>query len=361
MSARGSAEVEALHVGLVGRDNALNTLRLVLASIVILEHSYSLVHGPGGPIPYAGGFAVDGFFAISGFLIAGSRTRMGMRPYLWRRGLRIMPAYWAVLLFTALVVAPTSARITGSPYPWDEAGKYVTWNSLLFTPVLGIGDSPRDVPYAGLWNGPLWTLAFEAGAYVVFGLLVALPAFRARTAFGILIGLSVVATAQFGAGVAPAFDPDLARLWAFFSAGVLLWFIRERLPSSPWVTVAAVGLVSGSLATNHTLYLAVAPLPLAFSLLWLGARLPLRAGSSHDISYGLYLFAYPLQQLMIIAGVAAAVGSFWFAVISVAVTVPVAWASWLLVERPSMRLRRLVPVGGRPAPAVPVETVAPAQ
>jgi len=56
-----------------------------------------------------------------------------------------------------------------------------------------------------------------------------------------------------------------------------------------------------------------------------------------------------------------AVGLEWFAVLSVAVTVPVAWASWLIVERPSMRLRRLVPASGRPSPVGPVEVVAPAQ
>jgi len=344
MSDRGCGEVNLLHRRLAGRDNALNTLRLVLAAVVILEHSYSLVHGPGGPLPYAGGFAVDGFFAISGFLIAGSRTRMGMRPYLWRRALRIVPAYWAVLLFTALAVAPASAWITESPYPWGEAGKYVTWNSLLFTPVLGIGSSPNGVPYAGLWNGPLWTLAFEAGAYVFFGLLVALPGFGARAAARVLLCLSVLTAVQFGTGFAPDFDPDLARLWAFFAAGTLLWFVKERLPSSAWMAAGAVVVVSATLMWNHTLYVSVAPLPLAFVLIWLGARLPLRAGARHDISYGLYLFAYPLQQLMIIGGVAAAVGSLWFAVLSVAVTVPVAWASWLLVERPSMGLRRLVPV-----------------
>jgi peptidoglycan/LPS O-acetylase OafA/YrhL len=47
----------------------------------------------------------------------------------------------------------------------------------------------------------------------------------------------------------------------------------------------------------------------------------------------------------------AGVGPFWFAVLSVGVTVPIAWASWLLVEKPSMKLRRLVPVGSQPAPA----------
>lgn len=361
MSVRWAGDVGSIHEVLARHDNALNTLRLALATVVIVEHSYSLVHGPEGPLPYAGGFAVDGFFAISGFLITGSRTRMGMLPYLWRRGLRILPAYWTVLLFTAVAIAPVSARLTGSPFAWEEAGKYVTWNSMLFTPVLGVGETPHGVLYAGLWNGPLWTLVFEAGAYAIFGLLVALPAFGVRAASSVVLCLAVVTTGQFGAGLAPGFAPDLARLWAFFGAGVLMWFLRERMPSSPWVAGCAVVVVGATVATNYTLYLAVAPIPLAFALLWLGARLPIRAGTRNDISYGLYLFAYPLQQLMIIAGVAAAVGSLGFAVLSVAVTVPVAWASWLIVERPSMRLRRIVPAVAHPARGVRPDSVVPSQ
>lgn len=346
---------------LAGRDNALNALRLALATVVIVAHSYSLVHGPGGPLPYAGGFAVDGFFAISGFLIAGSRTRMAMLPYLWRRGLRLMPAYWTVLLFTAVVIAPISAKLTGRSIAWADAGKYVTWNSLLFTPVLGVSGTPHGVLYEGLWNGPLWTLSFEAGAYALFGLLIALPAFGVRAAASLVLCLAVVSVLQFGAGVAPGFAPDLARLWGFFAAGVLMWMLRERMPSSPWPAVAAVVVVGGVLATNYVLYLAVAPVPLAFALLWLAARLPVRAGARNDISYGLYLFAYPLQQLMIIAGVAAAAGPLGFALLSVAMTVPVAWASWLAVERPSLRLRRLVPVAVADTLSVSTVPVAPAR
>ena len=213
-------------MGLTGGDNALNALRLVLASIVILE--VLLLAGPrsgwtdavcrwlrGGRIlrhlglPHHRKSHEDGHAAIS---LAKSPTDS------------CPPTGGSA--FTALVVAPVSAKITSSPYAWDEAGKYVTWNSMLVTPILGIGGSPHGVPYAGLWNGPLWTLTFEAGAYLFFGLLVALPGFGARTASRILIGLSVLTTMQFGAGVAPRFDPDLARLWSFFAAGALLWFIR---------------------------------------------------------------------------------------------------------------------------------------
>lgn len=76
---------------LAGRDNALNYVRLLLACGVIVGHGYVLGYGQPPPIPAISEHAVDGFFAISGFLIAGSRARLGMGSFLWRRAVRIYP------------------------------------------------------------------------------------------------------------------------------------------------------------------------------------------------------------------------------------------------------------------------------
>ncbi|MFC7595443.1 acyltransferase family protein [Terrabacter sp. GCM10028922] len=347
----GSGGTASVHTRLAGRNNALNALRLLLATFVVVDHSFKAATGQPGPWPYLGGFAVDGFFAISGYLIAGSRSRMELPAFLWRRVVRLMPAYWALLLFTALLVAPLSTIVSGTDYEWGGGASYVVRNSLLFTTQMGIDGTPAGVAYHGLWNAATWSLPYEAAAYVVFGLLVALPWFRARAAAILCVGLAACVTVQFGAGIGAAVAPELTRLWSFFAAGVLLWFVRERLPRSVFAGVSAGGFVVAMLALDRGWYLALAPVPLAFLLLWLGARLPVRVGVRNDISYGTYLFAFPLQQLLAIAHVPTAVGPFWFAVLSVAVTVPVAWASWLLVEKPSMKLRRLVPAGPRPAPA----------
>jgi peptidoglycan/LPS O-acetylase OafA/YrhL len=337
MSARRNSSIATV---LAGRDNALNAIRLVLAAFVIIDHSYKVIDLRPGPWPYLGAFAVDAFFAISGYLIAGSRSRMGASPFLWRRGLRLMPAYWAALVVTAVVVAPWSAAMRGTSYDWSQAWSYVVRNSLLVTTQMGIGDTPSGVAYHGLWNAPLWSLPYEAGAYVVFGLLVAFPGYGARAAgavSGLLAGWVLLA---FGVAQSGAVDTELPRLWSYFAAGVLLWFLRERLPSTPWAALAAtLVIVAGSLL-DRPLYLVLTPVPLAFLLLWLGARLPLRMGVRNDISYGMYVQAFPLQQLLVIAGVAAWLGPLWFAVVSVVVTVPMAWASWLLVERPALQWRR---------------------
>ncbi|MEW1954419.1 acyltransferase [Terrabacter sp. NPDC080008] len=332
---------------LSGRDNALNAIRLLLAVFVVVDHSFKAATGQPGPWPYLGGFAVDGFFAISGYLIAGSRIRTGMRPYLWSRGLRIMPGYWALLIFTALVVAPASALLDGRSYDWGSGGTYVMRNALLFTTQMGIDGTPTAVPYEGLWNASTWSLPYEAAAYVVFGLLVGLPNFRARSAAAVSSGLAACILVQVGAGVGLGTALELTRLWSFFAAGTLLWFLREWLPDTVAPAVVAGGIALGALLLGRGWYLAIAPVPLAFLLLWLGARLPLRIGSRNDISYGVYLFAFPLQQLMVVAGVPEALGLVWFTALSIAVTVPVAWASWLLVERPCLRWRRRAAVLAR--------------
>lgn len=361
MAPRGSVETAPVGLRLDDRDNALNAIRLLLAVFVVVDHSYKAATGVPGPWAHMGDFAVEGFFAISGYLIAGSRGRMAMRPFLWRRGLRLMPAYWALLLFTAFVVAPLSTLLTRSTYDWASGAGYVVHNSLLFTTQMGIGGTPSGVPYSGLWNASTWSLPFEAAAYVMFGLLLAMPGFGRRAAAAVCAALTVASVVVSAAGGGPGVSLDLTRLWTFFAAGVLLWFLRERLPMSKVAGAAAGGVVVATLLLDRSLYLAIAPVPVTFLLLWLGARLPVRIGARNDISYGVYLFAFPLQQLMAVGRVPEAVGLEWFAVISVAVTVPVAWASWLIVERPSMRLRRLVPASGPPSPVGPVEAVAPAQ
>ena len=77
-------------------------------------------------------------------------------------------------------------------------------------------------------------------------------------------------------------------------------------------------------------------LPLACLMLWIGARTPSRIGSRNDISYGLYIYGFPVQQALVMWGFAA-VGWLGFAVLGLLATLPIAALSWLVVERPSLR------------------------
>ena len=96
-----------------GHSNALGVIRLALAALVIVDHAFPL--GGFGPDPVwaltrrktsLGLLAVGGFFAISGYLIAKSGMSGDIVQFIWRQFLRIFPAFWVVLLVTALIVAP---------------------------------------------------------------------------------------------------------------------------------------------------------------------------------------------------------------------------------------------------------------
>lgn len=97
--------------------NSLNALRLVFALIVVISH-VPLVRGARaiyvGDLEI-GGWAVAGFFAISGWLVTQSRMRLSFGNFLWRRCLRIFPGFWICLIATAFIAAPIAAVACQEP------------------------------------------------------------------------------------------------------------------------------------------------------------------------------------------------------------------------------------------------------
>ena len=106
------------------RDNSLNLVRLVLAALVLVSHAYAITGHTPEPEWHdttLGTWAVYGFFALSGFLITGSRMTSDMGAYLIRRIARIYPGYLVCLVVTVVVFAPiatsTSTATSGAISP----------------------------------------------------------------------------------------------------------------------------------------------------------------------------------------------------------------------------------------------------
>ena len=325
---------------LCSRDNALNFIRLLLAMAVIFWHTYPTSGAiPSWPAAELGAWAVNAFFALSGFLIAGSRLHLKFWPYLGRRAARVFPAFWTVLVVTGFVFAPISTIFTGRAYRLDDGLNYVAQNSLLWPGELGVGETLRGIPHPDSWNGSLWTLFFEFGAYLAAGTLLSIRLVRRKlvwVSLAILAILSVAVASGIGEGFPRLLDQIVpaVRLWSFFAAGMLAYALRDRIP-----TTVSVGLASGiALALTFSLGAAgwLGQIPLAVLLLWLGARIPVRVGSSNDVSYGMYVYAFPVQQLLVVAGFAKAAGPELSAVTAAALTLPFAWASWRFIERPAI-------------------------
>lgn len=324
------------------RDNGLNAIRLMLAFLVILSHSW-----PVGGFGYAprlgdatiGFFAVSGFFAISGFLVAGSRLRLSAGAYGWRRFLRIFPGLWVCLLLTAFVLAPAVGALRGG-WSFSDALRYVGSNApTVFSLTNDIGTTVRDVPVPS-WNGSLWTLRHEIACYVLVGLAGFSGMFSSKrwltaAGFGVVTGVVAVFAVTDMRGLVVTFTV----LLSFFLAGSTLLRYGDRIPLTTPVAGLAMVLLAVTIAT-HTVKVFGA-LPAAYLFLWtatvLSGRLR-KVGSRNDLSYGVYLYGFPVQQLLFFAG-ASVLGPLAFAGLACVLVLPFAAMSWLLVERPAMRMK----------------------
>ena len=153
--------------------------------------------------------------------------------------------------------------------------------------------------------------------------------------FAFSLALALLANAHF---IGNFLLITAARFGLMFFAGALVYQQRDRLPVRGWllaVAAAIIALAAGLLPD----YRLVAAIPIAYLLISVGAliRVP-RLRLPNDISYGIYIYAVPVQQILVIAG-AGALGVPLFAVLSFAVTLPLAIASWLFIERPALGLK----------------------
>ncbi|MDN3226199.1 acyltransferase [Kocuria rhizophila] len=332
--------------GLGNHDNALNFVRLVLAVVVIIVHAAPLGGFPDLPWHFLSGTAVNGFFAISGFLIAGSSVQTSLTAFVWRRLLRIFPAYWTTLVLTAFVVAPVAGAVGHERWDGGSAVSYVVDNAALRIHQWHIEDLLHDVPYPEVWNGSLWSLEYEGLAYIVAGLLLGVAAVRRRPLpwlAALLLTVLCLQVLAFGAlDIASSHYRLGLRLAGFFLAGMVLWAARHRVRVTWWLAVPAVVVVCAGRWMAEPWGWTLTALPVAYVVLWLGAVLPLRIGARNDLSYGAYIYAFPLQQLLVVSGAASVLGYWAFCAVSVAVTLPVAWLSWTLLEKPALQWKTLV-------------------
>lgn len=348
------------------RNNALNAWRLVLASGVILQHSWPLTGREIFP-PIEQLLTqvwVDGFFAISGFLITASWVRNPkLREYFVARILRIFPGLWVCLVVVAFVVAPIGVAIQGdspaklllSPAPFE----YVLNNAVLNVYHTGIDGTPRNVPFPGVWDGVLWTLIFEFFCYIAIAVCGVAGLLKRRWPAVVVFVLFLVAAAlaNYPVGAVENIVQMITRFALVFAAGALLHQFQDMIPAR-WslVAVSAVIVVAAGLLVPN--YRIVAAVPLAYAVVVSGAlihneRLRLRT----DLSYGVYIYAWPMQQLLVICGLGF-LHPLLFTVVAAASTLPLAAMSWFLVEKRALSLksrfkRRARESGGAVAGAQP--------
>ncbi|MFJ6002745.1 acyltransferase family protein [Arthrobacter sp. NPDC092385] len=358
------------------RNNSLNLIRLVLALTVLVHHSWPLSGRAEEPFfagDTLGGWAVAGFFVISGYLITASRFSHSLGDYLVHRVARIMPAFIVCLIVVAGLFAPlgyfaAKGSLEGFLTTGTTPFNYVFSNLGLKMVTYDVAGTPADVPYPGAWNGSLWSLYYEFYCYAILAFL-GIFAFIRKSPWSltVLFAASVVAHASIddiAAYTQGNFDFDLLfRLLPFFLGGAVVQAWRDRVGIHwfPGAVSVAAAVVITALVPNWGG--AASAVFIAYGTLWISTILPspllIR---KNDVSYGVYIYAFPIQQLLAVHGVHER-GLLVYMLVAAVLTIAAGIASWLLVERPVMRgVRRH---GKRSAPEraagpVPPSGVAPA-
>jgi peptidoglycan/LPS O-acetylase OafA/YrhL len=328
------------------RANALNAWRLALALAVIAWHSLVLSgrHFPPFALhQFATQAFVDGFFAISGFLIPASWIgNPRLRDYVLARSLRILPGMWVCLFVTAFVIAPLGVALQGGPVAklLMSGGplRFVVRNSAVAYVQFDIAGTPSGVPFPGMWNGSLWTLQYEVICYIAVAVLGLVGLLGRRWLFPVAFALALVWTALASCPLdGGTVAQRAARLAVMFLAGALMHRFRDVIPARWSLVALSAGIVL--VATVLPDYRLVAAIPLAYAVIISGAlirnkRLNLRT----DLSYGTYIYACPIQQVLVICGLGT-LNLMLFALIAVVATLPFAALSWYLIEKPAMRLK----------------------
>lgn len=355
-----------------GHKNNIGLLRLVFASLVIIGHSPVMVDGDYRREPLValmgnmslGTLAVDGFFVLSGYLITKSMlSKRAFWPYLIRRILRIYPAFILCSLLCVFVLLPA----TGG-WPWDAPAKTLA-RMLSLQPVGNYPGQLRglDSPHAYL-NGPMWTIAYEFRCYILT-LALWLCGILARPRWMlILAGLSLAALAVTTFGPLRALDDmvqytplqaalglpsqtvRLTAAYLFGSAFAFYWPQLSRLATGRTAAVSLMLAVLLILVSNHVSELGLILFGGA-ALFWLALKADIgRAqaiNDSWDISYGVYLYGWPIA--IYLHWLNPALGPWELAALTLPLTFIAGALSWWGIEKWAKDLKLPKVFASRPA------------
>ncbi|MDU8946300.1 acyltransferase family protein [Ovoidimarina sediminis] len=334
-----------------GRDNNFNLIRFLAATGVLISHAYPLTLGPSAIQPLErivgeplGHLSVLTFFAVSGLLITQSFDNSSrFSRWLAARALRIFPALLVVLVLTALILGTSVTNLSLEEYfGATDTLSYVPSNLSLYFLQPALPGVFTENPFPEAINGSLWTLNHELTCYAGVAALGLIGGIASRKLGLLLLAAATVFTiliVEFGevAGL-PGRMMALAFLALPFVMGSIVYLLRDRIRLSGWAVIPllALAFATTSLPFHHTV-LSMATVYTVFYLAYVPAGRVRRFNGLGDYSYGIYIYAFPFQQL----------GSFLFPGMSpvenmafaLPLTLIAAILSWHLIEAPALRLK----------------------
>jgi peptidoglycan/LPS O-acetylase OafA/YrhL len=339
----------------LSRNHQFDLLRIIFATLVLLSHAPEITDGNASrelfhrftraPMTF-GTVGVDGFFLLSGYLIVQSwLANPELLNFLRKRVLRIVPGYLVAVVLSTLAVGLLAP---GVPHFFRGLDVHFVRSVALLSSPMTPPVFP-DRPYA-MVNGAMYTIAYEFRCYLLVALLGVCGLVR-RPIFAMAITLLLLFSLLYATPFERMHWPRhvealigqpiyVFRLTAVYLTGCCFYLFRGRITFRPLFALAAAILMIACFVfapSRGELALVLCAGYLMFyvgqmQLTWLSgmARLP-------DISYGIYLYGWPVEGLWIWFFR----GSPWVAFFgSTVICFGLGWLSWHFVERPALLLKR---------------------
>lgn len=335
------------------RPSGFDYLRIILAAAVIVYHSVITSYGQGAQYELSHSMwrpliasVLPLFFALSGFLVAGSLERSRtLGAFLGLRVLRIMPALAVEVLLSAFILGAVFTAYPASQY-FSDPMFYGYFKNILGDIQYELPGLFLDNPFPKIVNGQLWTLPFELACYILLAGIALLKIFKHRMlllAFMAgLYGLQVLKMFMeiyHPSGEAATGGFHGRTLLMVFTAGLFIYRFRDKIPFSArlFVVASVISLLLLAVPPHGDRFVA---LPIAYMTAYLGLLNPRKNKIvlSGDYSYGMFLYGFPIQQAVASMGPQM---HEWY--INLAISLPCATVfavfSWWVIEKPALGLR----------------------
>lgn len=333
------------------RENNFTTIRLFFAWAVLYGHSYA-IQGEGGvrdPLNlifkgsvWIGALSVDGFFAISGFLVTASILNRNLLDYTLSRILRIYPALIVCVLISVFVLGPFLTHLAFSEYFGSERVYKYLRNALAFEKMQWTLPGVFEENRRNAFNGSLWSLTVEVRCYLLLALAYMFGLLRNRVIANFTIAALIFLAQDYfkhfpliGTG-----NKNWFRTTEFFLIGVAFYINRKDIPLDWKLGVLAFILAISSFGEEWFKWVfPISFIYLIFCVAYGVKQLPTDRLLG-DISYGLYIYAWPVQQCVnLLFPHLSPIGN---TIISTGLTGLIGWMSWNYIEKPTLKYKKFV-------------------
>ena len=337
--------------------NNFDLLRICAAIFVIITHAYALRGLPEHDVLFHisqattsfSRFGLWIFFVISGYLVTASAWRsVSVVSYIAKRVLRIMPAFIIVIFLSVLCLGPLVTTLSFANYFQHP----ITWAYLKALLVFRIQYNLPGVfeqnLYPGAVNGSLWTIPYEIFLYILPLCLTLLGTLK-KVAIVFLFVLWIIciyAVYNYASFLDLHTMPFLLlNMWhvvnfaIFFIAGSIIYLLPDNMKIARIGWIIPLALWAISWFTPYAVILSYIFVPIMiinFAYQTPYVRIPAHIG---DVSYGMYLYAFPIQQIIMFLthGTLSVSG---LIILTICIIIPIAWLSWHLVEKPALSFKR---------------------